>query len=158
MSDTATTERAPRPEKVAVVKEITARLNDADAVFVSEYRGKFRLGVEVGQHAARDVDVASRQGEGVDGPVVHDTKGPVQVRPLGDRGHPAADALDVVLEVVAAVQAHLGHDRSVGLEAHRHLLRLADQHDLALARGRVDGAAGGRQQREKQQRKVELRS
>jgi large subunit ribosomal protein L10 len=39
MSDTATTERAPRPEKVAVVKEIVAKLNDAEAVFVSEYRG-----------------------------------------------------------------------------------------------------------------------
>ena len=39
MSDTATTERAPRPEKVAVVKEIATRLGAADAVFVSEYRG-----------------------------------------------------------------------------------------------------------------------
>jgi large subunit ribosomal protein L10 len=38
MSDTATT-RAPRPEKVAVVKEIAAKLREADAVFVSEYRG-----------------------------------------------------------------------------------------------------------------------
>jgi large subunit ribosomal protein L10 len=43
MSDTATTEmasgRQPRADKVAVVKEITAKLNDAQAVFVSEYRG-----------------------------------------------------------------------------------------------------------------------
>jgi large subunit ribosomal protein L10 len=39
MSDSATTERAPRPEKVAVVKEIATRLGEADAVFVSEYRG-----------------------------------------------------------------------------------------------------------------------
>lgn len=30
---------APRPEKVAVVEEITAKMNAADAVFVSEYRG-----------------------------------------------------------------------------------------------------------------------
>lgn len=31
--------REPRPDKVAVVEEITAKLNDATAVFVSEYRG-----------------------------------------------------------------------------------------------------------------------
>ena len=30
---------APRPDKVAVVEEITAKLNEARAVFVSEYRG-----------------------------------------------------------------------------------------------------------------------
>jgi large subunit ribosomal protein L10 len=34
MSDTT-----PRPEKVAVVEEITARFHAADAVFVTEYRG-----------------------------------------------------------------------------------------------------------------------
>ncbi len=30
---------APRPDKVAVVDEVTAKLNEADAVFVTEYRG-----------------------------------------------------------------------------------------------------------------------
>lgn len=40
MSENATVAtREPRPDKVAVVKEITAKLNDADAVFVIEYRG-----------------------------------------------------------------------------------------------------------------------
>ena len=41
MSDTATvdTAREPRADKVAVVEEITAKLGEADAVFVSEYRG-----------------------------------------------------------------------------------------------------------------------
>ena len=29
----------PRPEKVAVVDEVTAKLNDAQAVIVTEYRG-----------------------------------------------------------------------------------------------------------------------
>ncbi len=37
MSDTAT--REPRADKVAVVKEIAAKLSDSQAVFVSEYRG-----------------------------------------------------------------------------------------------------------------------
>lgn len=34
-----TTETAPRPEKVAIVEEITAKLQESVAVFVSEYRG-----------------------------------------------------------------------------------------------------------------------
>lgn len=34
-----TTTTAPRPDKVAIVEEITAKLKDARAVFVSEYRG-----------------------------------------------------------------------------------------------------------------------
>ena len=37
MSEPST--REPRADKVAIVAEITAKLNDADAVFVSEYRG-----------------------------------------------------------------------------------------------------------------------
>jgi large subunit ribosomal protein L10 len=41
-----TTMTAPRPEKVAIVEEITAKLNDSVAVFVSEYRG-----MSVGQMA-----------------------------------------------------------------------------------------------------------
>lgn len=36
MSDTTT---SPRPEKVAVVREVAAKLGDAQAVFVIEYRG-----------------------------------------------------------------------------------------------------------------------
>jgi large subunit ribosomal protein L10 len=44
MSETATAElmasgRAPRPEKVATVAEIAAKLGESQAVFVSEYRG-----------------------------------------------------------------------------------------------------------------------
>lgn len=39
MSDTATETRPPRPEKVAVVEEIVGKLRNAQAVFVSEYRG-----------------------------------------------------------------------------------------------------------------------
>jgi len=43
MSESATIEsgtgREPRADKVAVVKEIVAKMNEADAVFVTEYRG-----------------------------------------------------------------------------------------------------------------------
>jgi large subunit ribosomal protein L10 len=39
MSDTAINKKTPRPEKVAVVEEISSKLQAADAIFVSEYRG-----------------------------------------------------------------------------------------------------------------------
>ncbi len=39
MSEESTTNRQPRADKVAVVEEVTAKLNEASAVFVSEYRG-----------------------------------------------------------------------------------------------------------------------
>lgn len=39
MSDTETTTREPRADKVAAVEEITSKLQDARAVFVTEYRG-----------------------------------------------------------------------------------------------------------------------
>ena len=38
MSETDTKTREPRADKVAIVKEITTKLNNARAVFVSEYR------------------------------------------------------------------------------------------------------------------------
>lgn len=41
-----TTTTTPRPDKVAIVEEITAKLNESVAVFVSEYRG-----MKVGQMA-----------------------------------------------------------------------------------------------------------
>jgi large subunit ribosomal protein L10 len=39
MTTTTTTRSEPRADKVAIVEEITAKLNDSVAVFVSEYRG-----------------------------------------------------------------------------------------------------------------------
>ena len=55
MSDT-TTNTAPRPEKVATVQEITAKLTAADAVFVAEYRG-MRVGQLAGvRNALRPSD------------------------------------------------------------------------------------------------------
>jgi large subunit ribosomal protein L10 len=39
MTTTTTLRSEPRPDKVAIVDEITAKLNESVAVFVSEYRG-----------------------------------------------------------------------------------------------------------------------
>ena len=39
MSDTESATREPRADKVAVVEEIATKLNDARAIFVTEYRG-----------------------------------------------------------------------------------------------------------------------
>jgi large subunit ribosomal protein L10 len=48
----------PRAEKVAVVEEITAKLNSAEAVFITEYRG-----MSVGQLAALRVQLKPTGGE-----------------------------------------------------------------------------------------------
>lgn len=82
MSETATAEtatgRPPRAEKVAVVEEITAKLNDAQAVFVSEYRG-----LSVGQLA--DVRNALR-GTGAQLVVYKNTLAKLAVREVGLEG------------------------------------------------------------------------
>ena len=52
------TTRIPRPEKVSVVEDVTARLKAAEAVFVCEYRG-----LSVGQLAALRVELRKAGGE-----------------------------------------------------------------------------------------------
>jgi large subunit ribosomal protein L10 len=50
-----TTRSEPRPEKVAVVEEITAKLNEAQATFVTEYRGLSVGGLATLRRSLRDV-------------------------------------------------------------------------------------------------------
>ena len=52
------TTRIPRPEKVSVVEDVTARFKAAEAVFVCEYRG-----MSVGQLAALRVELRKAGGE-----------------------------------------------------------------------------------------------
>lgn len=50
-----TTRSAPRPDKVAAVEEIAAKLSAADATFVTEYRGINVAGLATLRRALRDV-------------------------------------------------------------------------------------------------------
>jgi large subunit ribosomal protein L10 len=56
MSETDTKVREPRADKVAVVEEITAKLNEAQAVFVTEYRGMSVPDMAAVRNALRPVD------------------------------------------------------------------------------------------------------
>ena len=56
MSDTATTTREPRADKVAVVEEIGGRLADAQAVFITEYRGLTVAQIASVRNALRPAD------------------------------------------------------------------------------------------------------
>jgi len=82
MSDTATVEsatgRAPRADKVAVVAEIVGKLRDAQAVFVSEYRG-----LSVGQLAEVRNALRSNDAEHV---VYKNTLARLAVREVGVEG------------------------------------------------------------------------
>ena len=49
-----TTRSEPRPDKVAVVEEIAAKLSDAQATFVTEYRGLNVAGLATLRRSLRD--------------------------------------------------------------------------------------------------------
>jgi len=115
---------------------------------------ELRLGAEVRQDAARDVDEATGQREGVDGRIVHDLEAPGQPGPLGGGGQPLADPIDVGLDLGVRVQAVGGHDLGVRSAAHRELLGFAHQHQLLLAGGGVRGAGGSAHHRGQGQRRT----
>ncbi|PNG62050.1 hypothetical protein TI06_23985, partial [Vibrio vulnificus] len=50
--------------KIALLAHAVARRDVAD--LMTEHRGQFGLGAKVGDQSAMDIDVAARQGEGVD--------------------------------------------------------------------------------------------
>ena len=56
MSETDIHAREPRADKVAIVEEITAKLNEARAVFVTEYRGMSVPEMADVRHALRPTD------------------------------------------------------------------------------------------------------
>src|SRR5437867_1971980 len=59
--------------------------------------GELRLGIQVREDPARDVDEAPGERERVDHRVVHDAEGPGQVGALRGRGEPRAELLEVAL-------------------------------------------------------------
>jgi hypothetical protein len=99
------------PDHQADVRQL--RLADlADGVprgdvadLVAHDAGQLRLGRHVRHQAAGDVHVAAREGEGVDGRIVHQAERPGQRRPLRARGQLLPDPPHVGLEVGVLVDA-----------------------------------------------------
>ena len=90
------------------------------ADLVAEHGSEIRLVLEVGQDAARDVDVAAHGREGVHVVGVDDREMPLELGPLAHCRELLADPLHIVLELDVLVHAHLLGEHDV------HLLGRAD--------------------------------
>jgi hypothetical protein len=96
------------------------------------------------QQSPRDINEAAGKGERVHRWIVHDPERPGQAGALRRGGDPRAELLDVALPHGILIQPDGRNDRRIGLTAHRDFLILADQHQLILAGGGIDGAAARR--------------
>ena len=71
---------------------------------VRQHAGELGLASHALEQAAGDEDVAARHGEGVELRRLQHAEAPRQVRPLGLRGEPAADVVDVALHALVRHQ------------------------------------------------------
>ncbi len=94
---------------------------------VAQHAGELSFGVEVRQDAARHVDEAAGEREGVDGRIVEDAERPRKVGTLGHGRQLEPQVRHVALQVGVVHQTQLGADLRIGLPPHRDLLRLADE-------------------------------
>ena len=119
---------------------------------VPDHARQLSFAVQVGQDPARDVDIAARQGEGVDLRAVQDGECPCQVRPVGLGRQALADLVDVGLQGGGVVHALLADHLLMGLGALGDLIGLVHHRALGFAGHGVDdqaaaaGEAGTQQQ------------
>jgi hypothetical protein len=109
---------------------------------VGDHTGQLALVGGIGQDAAIDVDVAARNGEGVDDFTVHDGEPPGEVGALGATSDRVAQRVHVGVDRRVVQHGQLRIHLCGGLGAHLHLLLLRDG---AGARRQSDagGEAGG---------------
>ncbi len=115
------------------------------AELVPDDAGELGLGVEVRQDAARDVDVAAGQREGVHVRGVDEHEPVRDAGPVARLGEPLADPLDVCLHAVRVVERVALLDLGVDLAADPQLLRFADEDEVLAAGDRIGGAARERE-------------
>ena len=77
---------------------------------MTEHRGQFGLGAKVGDQSAMDIDVAARQGEGVDVRRIDDGEMILQIAAVAAAGDPLAYPLHVGLELFIVVAGELLED------------------------------------------------
>ena len=118
----------------------------ADLMAEDRYQLGFRI--EMGQDAAVDVDVAARQGHGIDYRIVEHGKRPVQIGPFGGGRDPFPEFLDVGLPLGIIVGTEGGEHLRMGLRPHLDLLGLRHQRELPLTGGRIHRAGGDQEQTE----------
>ena len=136
-------------------RDLTHRVARRDmADLVPKHRRQLGLGVEISHEAAGDVDVASRQREGVDVRAVEHGEPVDEIRSMAVLRQRAAQALDVGIEPGVVVDAELAPHVGVGLAPDRDLLGLRDHDEVGAAGDGIGGAAadGGADASAQQQR------
>ena len=131
---------------------LTHRVPRGDvADLVAEHRRELRLAVEIGHDAARDVDVAARQREGIRLLAVEDRKRPGEIGAFSLGSDALPDLVDISLQALVVVPSVLLEDLRVHLAPDVDLLFLGHRDDVRAAGGgiartarRNDRAAGNR--------------
>ena len=111
------------------------------ANLVAEHGDQLGLGVQVGEDAAGDVDVAARQGEGVHVLAVENREGVLEFGTVADGRDTLADVVHVSLQGLVLVTAVLLQDLRVHLPPDLDLFGLAHQDHVRAARGGIGCAS-----------------
>jgi len=117
---------------------------------VAENTGQLGLVVEIGENAARHIDVAARHSKGIDHIGIEDLERIGQIRTVRYLGHLLTNAVDVGCQGGIVIEAIGGDDLGVGLLTESNLVALGEQHKLTLSGHRIDGT--GDQPADQQQR------
>ena len=105
--------------------------------FVPQHASQLRLAVEKRHDAAREIDIAARQRECVDGRHVYHREVPGKIRAFRGARQTQADVFDVPLEFGVVVDAHLPPHFGIHLLTELNLLRLAHQREFPLTGRRI---------------------
>ncbi|MCY1433597.1 hypothetical protein D9M71_496300 [compost metagenome] len=119
-----------------------------------QHRRQLGLGVEIGEQAAMDIDVAARQGEGIEVRRIDHGEVIGEIAAMTVTGNPKPNLLDVGLEFFVGVARIFLGDFLVVAAAQVELLLLAHRHEVGAPRGRIDRATG-QQGVSQQQRQTE---
>ncbi len=125
----------PRRGLCALLAHSVARGDVPD--LVADHPGEFGLGIQIGHDAARDVDIAAGQREGVDVRAVDHREPPFQLRPMALLRQPHAHLRHVGLQRGIVQRRILLQHVLVGLQAHLDFLRLGHQHEILVPGDRV---------------------
>src|SRR5688572_20851286 len=101
--------------------------------FMADDAGEFRLGVDIGEDPASEVNISAWNREGVNYRRIHCGVVPVQVRPMRNRGEFLSDRLYVALNSRRVEKTELTLRRDVRLRTESDLLTLRNQNNLPFA-------------------------
>ena len=130
-ADVLRDELAAEVDQLALLQDLQMMLADHVADFMGQHPGQLGLALQQAVQAARDEDIAAGRGEGVHVVRIDHAEVPGQVGALALVGDPAADVVDVFLQLCVLDQ---------GCRAEQVAGDLPPDRDLLLDRGR--GLAG----------------